>query len=126
MKWAGAARRRGRAAGAREGNAATPMRYWALVSALPLAAVLTACTAAPAGAASALPPQAAKVARDFLRAFVSNDRDAISRMLPADLTLRYGPSPFGRMPRLFRPRAEKRVGARQVVVGVELLRKCRR
>lgn len=58
-----------------------------------------------------LPPEAARVGRDFLAAFCRNDRDAIEAMIaraPADL---YGPTPFARMPSLMKPRADGRVAA---------------
>jgi hypothetical protein len=82
---------------------------------LSLAAGLLALLWMPRAAAPAatipLPPDAAKVARDFLTAFCSNDRDAIQVMIPRDLAALYGPSPFARMPSLLKPRADGRVGA---------------
>ncbi len=76
---------------------------------------LAAALAQPVSSKSAprvpLPAPAAKVARDFLGAFVSNDRDAIAKMLPCRLENLYGPSPFDRMPELSKPRADTRTGA---------------
>ncbi len=58
-----------------------------------------------------LPAPAAKVARGFLEAFVRNDREAISELLPKELGNLYGPSPFARRPELSKPRADTRMGA---------------
>jgi len=58
-----------------------------------------------------LPPPAAKVARDFLFAFSSNDRDAIASMLPRQLENLYGACAFARTPDLTNPRADTRVAA---------------
>jgi hypothetical protein len=58
-----------------------------------------------------LPAPAAKVAREFLFAFTRNDRDAIAALLPDKLENLYGPSPFARMPKLRKPRADTRTGA---------------
>lgn len=70
-----------------------------------------AATAKPAPARPTLPPEAEKVARDFLYAFSRNDRDAITAMLPKQLSNLYGPSPFTRMPVLLKPRCDGRTGA---------------
>jgi hypothetical protein len=67
------------------------------------------CWAAPS--APTLPADAAKVARDFLLAFTTNDRPAIKRMLPADCARLYGPCPFARMPYLTNIRVDGRVAA---------------
>jgi len=75
---------------------------------------LAAALAQPGGkpAVSApLPAPAANVARDFLFAFSRNDRAAIEEMLPRKIENLYGPSPFGRMPELEKPRADTRTGA---------------
>ncbi len=58
-----------------------------------------------------LPPDAAKVARDFLYAFSRNDRETIRGMLPTELSNLYGPCPFAEPPDLSRPRVRKRAGA---------------
>jgi hypothetical protein len=57
-----------------------------------------------------LPAPAAKVAREFLFAFTRNDRDTIARLLPSKLENLYGPSPFAKMPKLWKPRADTRTG----------------
>jgi len=64
-----------------------------------------------AGEAAPLPPDAAKVAQDFLFAFSRNDREAIKRMLPESHANLFGPCPFDRMPQLTKPRADGRVAA---------------
>lgn len=58
-----------------------------------------------------LPPEAARVARQFLFAFSRNDREAISSMLPQRIENLYGPCPFAGMPTLTKPRADTRAGA---------------
>jgi hypothetical protein len=61
-------------------------------------------------APAALPPDGAKVAKDFLFAFARNDRDKISTMLPRTLENRYGPCPFVRLPALKEPRVDGSTG----------------
>ncbi len=56
-----------------------------------------------------LPPKAGEVARDFLFAFSTNDRDRVKELLPKRLSNLYGP--FARAPRLTKPRADSRVAA---------------
>jgi hypothetical protein len=62
-------------------------------------------------ASGSMPPEAERVARDFLFAFSLNDRPAIERMIPKKLSNLYGPCPFDRMPSLTNPRVDERVGA---------------
>jgi hypothetical protein len=61
-------------------------------------------------APAALPPEGAKVAKDFLFAFARNDRDTITTMLPRALENRYGPCPFVRLPALKEPRVDGSTG----------------
>lgn len=76
---------------------------------------LAAALAQPVGGKPApktpLPAPAAKVARDFLFAFVRNDRDAIADLIPRRPENLYGPCPFAQMPVLTKPRADTRSGA---------------
>jgi len=79
-----------------------------------LCLVLVAAAGFPAArsgeARPTLPPEAAKVAEQFVSAFVRNDRPKIEALLPKKLPHRYGPSPFLRLPALAKPRADKRTG----------------
>lgn len=85
---------------------------WPLAPAMAAALWLAVGLAQPARAGAVpLPPEAARVGRDFLAAFCRNDRDAIQGMIPKDLSNLYGPSPFDRMPSLSKPRADERVAA---------------
>lgn len=65
----------------------------------------------PRAALPPLPPDAERVAREFLTAFCGNDRGAISALLPSAVSDLYGPCLFARMPVLSKPRADGRVGA---------------
>jgi hypothetical protein len=62
-------------------------------------------------AAPGLPDAAAQVARDFLYAFSRNDRAAIRRMVPTELSNLYGQCPFTQIPRLTKSRVRKRAAA---------------
>jgi hypothetical protein len=58
-----------------------------------------------------LPDAAALVARDFLYAFSRNDRAAIRKMVPRELSNLYGQCPFTQIPALTKPRVRKRAAA---------------
>lgn len=75
-----------------------------------LLAVGTVCLTAPADAAD-LAPGAERAARDFLTAFILNDRAAIRALLPKNAADLYGPCPFTKMPQILKPRADGRIGA---------------
>src|SRR5512136_2374545 len=78
------------------------VRVSAMKSSLPAILLLLLAGALLSGAASSapatLPPEAAKLAKEFLFAFSRNDRDKITEMLPRRLADRYGPCPFAGVP----------------------------
>jgi len=74
-----------------------------------LLALAFACPAP--GRAASLPPDAERVARDFITAFSVNDRESVTRLLPKAAASLYGPSPFRKMPQIIKPRADGRVAA---------------
>ncbi len=61
--------------------------------------------------AQPLPAGAEQAANRFLYAFSRNDRETIAAMIPKQPKNLFGPCPFDRMPSLFKPRADGRVGA---------------
>jgi hypothetical protein len=75
-----------------------------------VAALLPSGAAWAAPAQTTLPPEATKVATDFLYAFSRSDGDTMSKMVPEKLADRYGPCPFSRVPTLSKPCADTTIG----------------